>query len=76
MTTYRAPMCIGCKHFHREGFTCDAFPNGIPDDILESRLDHRKPYPGDNGIQYEPVSAKAAAMADRIFPKDLGESDL
>ena len=55
------PLCRTCKHWRRDdfsGFTCNAFPDGIPDAILESDHDHRKPYPGDNGIRYEPVKAK------------------
>lgn len=76
MTTYRAPMCIGCKHFRNEGFTCDAFPDGIPEDILQSRIDHRKPYLNDNGIQFEPVSPMAARFVARIFPEDPENPDL
>ena len=52
MTSYPAPICYTCSHL-REEMTCEAFPEGIPDDILESRADHRQPYPGDNGIHYE-----------------------
>ena len=53
-----APVCLGCKHFHREakeGLTCDAFPEGIPDSILQGDSDHREPVEGDHGIQFEPL---------------------
>ena len=51
-----APNCIECKHFHSKnlaGITCDAFPNGIPSDIVDNVIEHTKPYKGDNGIQFE-----------------------
>lgn len=38
---------------NEEGLTCDAFPDGIPDNIIFG-FDHRKPYPEDQGIRYEP----------------------
>ena len=34
---------------------CDAYPNGIPDDIAYGDDLHLTPRPGDNGIQYEPI---------------------
>ena len=55
MTTYIMPMCGKCKHYINKKSACTAFPGGIPAEILEGEHDHRKPYPGDNGIRYEPI---------------------
>jgi len=57
-------LCDFCKHefANKPGPVyvstpqCDAFPDEIPDDIYFSKHDHRKPYPGDNGICFEPVA--------------------
>jgi len=58
MTTYDVPMCLWCRHFHRDddatALTCDAFPDRIPDAILKSTVDHRRPYLGDHGIRFVP----------------------
>ena len=70
MKPARSPICLGCNHFNaggEAGLTCKAFPLGIPDDILYSAADHRKPFPGDNGIRFEPIDAAAARRADEIF---------
>lgn len=52
-----------CKHFlgvvwlgedeSSEEAHCRAFPKGIPDEIAYGDNDHTKPYPGNQGIQYE-----------------------
>lgn len=49
-------QCLRCRHFRRSIF-CDAFPDlpGIPGVILDNQADHRQPYPGDNGIRWEPA---------------------
>ena len=51
---FEPPICIECVHY-KGGIKCSAFPKRIPDEITEHQHDHRKPYPGDNGIRYEPI---------------------
>ena len=73
VTSVAPPICQGCKHLRRTNDAplldpmCDAFPQGIPADILLSRADHRQPFSGDNGIRFDPVSEKDAQYADFIF---------
>lgn len=45
-------QCYKCKHYNWDG-TCKAFPEGMSKDIILNEFIHKKPYPGDNGIQYE-----------------------
>ncbi len=45
-------QCIICCHY-THALTCDAYPEGIPDEIISGQIDHKKPYKGDNGIQFE-----------------------
>lgn len=47
--------CDLCKHIHKDNITCDAFPGGIPIEILSNQKAHTKPYLNDNGIQFEGV---------------------
>lgn len=50
--------CANCRHKHLDSATCNAFPGGIPREILRGHHDHKTPYPGDNGIQYEPMPTR------------------
>jgi hypothetical protein len=72
MTTVAAPTCGGCKHLRGtlRDPKCDAFPAGIPWEILLSQKDHRQPYPGDNGIQFEPKDKSATDYAESLFKRD------
>lgn len=49
--------CNSCEHLDREntdGFTCKAFPDGIPEQILDGENSHRKPLIGQgNRIIYK-----------------------
>lgn len=44
-----------CARFRRaaRGLTCDAYPDGIPDAIVYTRIDHRDPLLGDHGLRFE-----------------------
>ena len=47
--------CLNCKHLNKDNISCAAFPDVIPHDIKAAIIDHREPFPGDNGIRFEPI---------------------
>jgi hypothetical protein len=52
------PPCATCARFNRDDEsreTCDAFPDGIPEEIFSGQNDHRRPYPGDKGLTWKAV---------------------
>ena len=49
-------ICLRCKHFRRFEGGCDAFPDGIPDEIVAGFNNHSKPLPFQpNDIVFEPI---------------------
>ena len=55
-----APSCARYRSFLSaenvtglDGPFCAAFPDGIPDVIYDNGFDHRQPYEGDHGLQWE-----------------------
>jgi excisionase family DNA binding protein len=48
------PHCYDCDYFHAlNSRTCDAFPEGIPDEIWFGTIRHDHPYLGDHHIQFK-----------------------
>lgn len=56
--------CISCKHLDDDSLNgrplrCVAFPEGIPEPIEMGTHRHLIPFPGDQGIRWEPVDDTA-----------------
>ena len=48
-------QCYACKNKIKKLGVCKAYKDGIPEKILTGEHDHKNPYKGDNGIQFEPI---------------------
>ena len=77
MTTYAQPfLCLWCTRLHGRDdgpmpteLACNAYPKGIPDEILDNEVDHREPVNGDKGLRFKPVSGLAHADFDTMVFK-------
>ena len=49
------PICNQCVHHIKNTSSCLAYPEGIPFQILQNLVDHKKPFPGDNGIRFKKI---------------------
>jgi hypothetical protein len=66
------PICVDCQRLRKAvygkwGMFCDAFPEGIPDAIRMTRVDHRRPYTGDHDLQFLARSPAAEVDAARLI---------
>lgn len=64
MSTDILPLCAACRRYRGVtdvGLVCDAYPAGIPVEILSSGVDHTQPYRGDHGMQYSQGEPRLAA---------------
>lgn len=57
-------QCNFCRNY-AQWFKCRAFKQ-IPSVILVGEHDHRQPYPGDNGIRFEPIESDATIDSDPL----------
>ena len=48
----QSDQCVRCARYLGLG-VCDAFPDGIPAEILTGRHDHTKAFDGDGGIRFQ-----------------------
>ena len=50
-------QCENCKNRFKTLGTprCRAYPDIIPIQLYEQLVSHKKPFPGDNGIMFEPT---------------------
>ena len=53
LSAQQLSRCSACEHRNWMLDNCKAFPQGIPQELLRSLVEHTKPYPGDHGIQYK-----------------------
>ncbi|MBN8215355.1 MAG: hypothetical protein J0L75_01885 [Spirochaetes bacterium] len=64
-TDLAEPLCRHCRLFSvEEGVpVCLAFPRGIPGRILFDGFDHRRPWAGDGGVQFQSIKSGTVARA-------------
>lgn len=53
--TLAEASCWKCVRKHENAPTCDAFPERIPNAILDGEHDHTTLFPGDHGLLYRPA---------------------
>ena len=68
------PICLLCARLRDSGMTCDAFPDGIPSDIVQVKSLHLKARDGDRGLTFalrddDATREAAQAMVDaKLLP--------
>jgi len=62
------PICFFCRRLHEgKGSICDAYPEGIPQEIISGKVDHTKPYKGDNGLTFIDVIEEGSSDKSAPF---------
>ena len=81
------PQCETCRRLimwpgnkisvDEDRFCCEAFPDGIPQDIHTGEFDHTEPHDGDHGLRYLKLPEEETAGGVKIKvvrkPKEADE---
>jgi hypothetical protein len=71
-------QCFICLRYRGE-LECDAFPKGIPVDILTGQVDHSQAYRGDGGLLFQPPpkasleKSMTSAEADEVHAQAVNK---
>lgn len=68
MLVHPCLSCLRFRHGKPDGvaMSCEAFPAGIPDEIVLMQFDHRKPHPDDGGLMYVADAESAPATKGQM----------
>ncbi len=56
----QSTQCIDCNRY-RMRLTCEAFPDGIPEEIVTGEHDHTEPFKGDHGLRFVKLEVAPSA---------------
>lgn len=54
-------QCQMCARYFGDS-KCQAFPGGIPDEVIRGPLDHTEPVAGDGGLRFRPLNELLLAV--------------
>ncbi len=66
---------IGCREIGDSTTHARRFSDGIPLEIWNGKRDHSEPYPGDHGIQFEPMTEDDERAYNDWLDQRIAESD-
>lgn len=72
MTSIVPSQCPACRHLRPSGAQCDAFPAGIPAEMLTQGGDHRQALAGDRGVRFEQAPGQDARETFEQWERTFG----